>query len=251
MVSHNPSSTACPSCHRLKSTSGQRLQFDHCMRELLRDSKTKKMRSQDQHLEVWSSRSTKIKRESWNKKFFVKSTCTLEYFNLIWESHEHRTQMINILVPTLKDEEILENPLQMNIVWLVIKSGRAVVELQCKLWGICIPKSLHENHPWIIYRDEPLLSTIVCEEEWALHLLLSVSKHEHGHYLWHTIPSLLLLSCHAYPTQALRQDCNGCWSCCHFDPTQWENMLFGPLEVQLCISIDVILLGGSSLQRSK
>lgn len=111
--------------------------------------------------------------------------------------------MINILVPTLKDEGILENPLQMNIVWFVIKSGRAaVVELQCKLWRICIAKSLHENHPWIIYRDKPLLSTIDCEEEWALHLLLSVSKHEHGHYLWHTIPSLLLLSCRAYPTQA-------------------------------------------------
>jgi hypothetical protein len=139
-----------------------------------------------------------------------------------------------------------------DIVRFVIKSGRAaVVELQCKLWRICIAKSLYENHPWIIYRDEPLLSTIVSEEEWALHLLLSVSKHEHGQYLWHTIPSLLLLSCHAYPTEALLQDCNGCWNCCHFDPTQWENMLFGPLEVQLCISIGVILLGGSSLQRNK
>jgi hypothetical protein len=160
--------------------------------------------------------------------------------------------MINILVPALKDEEILENPLQMNIVRFVIKSGRAaVVELQCKLWRICIAKSLHENHPWIIYRDKPLLSTIDCEEEWALHLLLSVSKHEHGHYLSHTIPSLLLLSCHAYPTQALLQDCNRYWNFCHFDPTQWENMLFGPLEVQLCISIDVILHGGSSLWRSK
>ncbi len=67
---------------------------------------------------------------------------------------------------------------------------------------------------------------------------------------------ILFLHCSCYPVvptlhKHLLQDCNGCWNCCHFDPTQWENMLFGPLEVQRCISIDVILLGGSSLQRSK
>jgi hypothetical protein len=33
MVSHNPSSIACPSCHRLKRTWGQKRQFDHCIRE--------------------------------------------------------------------------------------------------------------------------------------------------------------------------------------------------------------------------
>jgi hypothetical protein len=52
------------------------------------------------------------------------------------------------LVPTLTDEEIPENPLQISIVWLVIKSeGAAVVEVRCKFRWICLTKSLQEKHP--------------------------------------------------------------------------------------------------------
>ncbi len=44
-----------------------------------------------------------------------------------------RTQMRNILVCTLTNEEIAENSLQISIVWLVIKSeGAAIVEVRCK-----------------------------------------------------------------------------------------------------------------------